>query len=156
MRKMGCKTSGGRLFCNDRSGAETLDPWGACHATTEAMRKMGRVRSGGPHATSRPSRRRDLEPWVQGSLRLWTTRQGPNVLLDPCLIVQCGRWDLNPHDCNNHKILSLARLPVPTLPHIFDFLSLVSRDFDIISNQTKYVNTYFYFYIFFSFIMHLS
>jgi hypothetical protein len=48
---------------------------------------------------------------------------------------------LNPHDCNNHKILSLARLPVPTLPHIFDFLSLVSRDFDIISNQTKYVNT---------------
>ena len=52
---------------------------------------------------------------------------------------------MNPHDCNNHKILSLARLPVPTLPHIFDFLSLVSRDFDIISNQTKYVNTYFYF-----------
>ena len=28
LRKMGCKTSGGRLFCNDRSGAETLDPWG--------------------------------------------------------------------------------------------------------------------------------
>ena len=55
---------------------------------------------------------------------------------------------MNPHDCNNHKILSLARLPVPTLPHIFDFLSLVSRDFDIISNQTKYVNTYFYFSIF--------
>ena len=28
LRKMGCKTSGGRLFCNDRSGAETLNPWG--------------------------------------------------------------------------------------------------------------------------------
>lgn len=28
LRKIGCKTSGGRLFCNDRSGAETLDPWG--------------------------------------------------------------------------------------------------------------------------------
>ena len=157
LRKMGCKTSGGRLFCADRSGAETArHPGDVCSAPTEAKRKMGRVRSGGPHATSRPSRRRDLEPWVQGSLRLWTIRQGPNALLDPCLIVQCGRWDLNPHDCNNHKILSLARLPVPTLPHIFDFLSLVSRDFDIISNQTKYVNTYFYFYIFFSFIMHLS
>ena len=51
-----------------RSG--DLGPMGACHATTEALRKMGRVRSGGPHATSRPSRRRDLEPWVQGSLRL--------------------------------------------------------------------------------------
>ena len=64
MRKMGCKTSGGRLFCNDRSGAETvkhpgvsalrrpkqsgdLGPMGACHATTEAMRKMGRKTSGG-------------------------------------------------------------------------------------------------------------
>ena len=69
---------------------------------------------------------------------------------------KCGRGDLNPHERNAHKILSLARLPVPTLPHIFDFLSLVSRDFDIISNQTKYVNTYFYFSIFFSFIMHLS
>ena len=56
---------------------------------------------------------------------------------------------MNPHERNAHKILSLARLPVPTLPHIFDFLSLVSRDFDIISNQTKYVNTYFYFSIFF-------
>ena len=56
-------------------------------------------------------------------------------------ISKCGRWDLNPHVRNEHKILSLARLPVPTLPHIFDFLSLVSRDFDIISNQTNYVNT---------------
>ncbi|WP_343019259.1 hypothetical protein, partial [Blautia obeum] len=26
--------------------------------------------------------------------------------------------DLNPHERNAHKILSLARLPVPTLPHI--------------------------------------
>jgi hypothetical protein len=25
---------------------------------------------------------------------------------------------LNPHDRIDHKILSLARLPVPTLPHI--------------------------------------
>ena len=31
---------------------------------------------------------------------------------------KCGRWDLNPHERNAHKILSLARLPVPTLPHI--------------------------------------
>ena len=30
----------------------------------------------------------------------------------------CGRWDLNPHANNMHKILSLARLPVPTLPRI--------------------------------------
>ena len=40
----------------------------------------------------------------------------------PCTIkiqgFSCGRWDLNPHERNAHKILSLARLPVPTLPHI--------------------------------------
>ena len=28
----------------------------------------------------------------------------------------CGRWESNPHDRIDHKILSLARLPVPTLP----------------------------------------
>jgi hypothetical protein len=28
---------------------------------------------------------------------------------------------LNPHERNAHKILSLARLPVPTLPHIAFF-----------------------------------
>ena len=32
------------------------------------------------------------------------------------LFNQCGRRDLNPHARNEHKILSLARLPVPTLP----------------------------------------
>ena len=31
-------------------------------------------------------------------------------------VFECGRWDLNPHERNAHKILSLARLPVPTLP----------------------------------------
>ena len=34
----------------------------------------------------------------------------------------CGRWDLNPHERNAHKILSLARLPVPTLPQEQDEL----------------------------------
>ena len=90
---MGRKTSGGCLLCADRSGAETARrpgdvcsatteaerrPWthGACSTTTVALRKMGRVRSGGPHATSRPSRRRDLEPWAPAP-------QQPKP---------CGRW----------------------------------------------------------------
>ena len=34
------------------------------------------------------------------------------------LLSLCGRWDLNPHDRIDHKILSLARLPVPTLLHL--------------------------------------
>ena len=33
------------------------------------------------------------------------------------VLKSCGRWDLNPHKRNAYKILSLARLPVPTLPH---------------------------------------
>ena len=43
----------------------------------------------------------------------------------------CGRWDLNPHKRNAYKILSLARLPVPTLPHIaflWEFFLLFPRD----------------------------
>ena len=47
-------------------------------------------------------------------------------------ISKCGRWDLNPHVRNEHKILSLARLPVPTLPHI------ISRRLDYnIKSDTK-------------------
>ena len=71
---MGCKTSGGCLFCNDRSG--DFGAMGTCSTTTIFLRKMGRVRSGGPHATSRPSRRRDLEPWAPAP-------QQPKP---------CGRW----------------------------------------------------------------
>ena len=40
----------------------------------------------------------------------------PNM--ESYLFIICGRWDLNPHDRIDHKILSLARLPVPTLPLI--------------------------------------
>ena len=39
----------------------------------------------------------------------------PNM--ESYLFIICGRWDLNPHKRNAYKILSLARLPVPTLPH---------------------------------------
>ena len=48
------------------------------------------------------------------------------------LLDECGRWDLNPHKRNAYKILSLARLPVPTLPHS----SLLSRE-DKIYNTSK-------------------
>ena len=40
----------------------------------------------------------------------------PNM--ESYLFIICGRWDLNPHKRNAYKILSLARLPVPTLPLI--------------------------------------
>ena len=73
---------------------------------------------------------------------------------------QCGRWDLNPHERNAHKILSLARLPVPTLPHdrislgLFIFSLATS---DSIAKWILYVNTFFQkFSIFFGFSVILS
>ena len=58
---------------------------------------------------------------------------------------KCGRWDLNPHERNAHKILSLARLPVPTLPHIaflWDFLFSLATS-DSIAKCFLYVNNFF-------------
>ena len=63
MRKMGCKTSGGRLFCNDRSEAETArHPGDVCSATTEAetARHLGDVCSAPTEAERRP--------WTHGRL----------------------------------------------------------------------------------------
>ena len=79
-----------------------------------SQRKMGR-RVPVAHVWRRPSRRRDLGRWVQGPFRI--NEQGSDIL---CLIPvhSCGRWDLNPHERIAHKILSLARLPVPTLPPV--------------------------------------
>ena len=55
---------------------------------------------------------------------------------------KCGRWDLNPHERIAHKILSLARLPVPTLPHIA-FLrdSFVSPSRRIVVYQTSRIKS---------------
>ena len=58
----------------------------------------------------------------------------------------CGRWDLNPHKRNAYKILSLARLPVPTLPHIaflWDYFVSPSRRIVVYQNQqTKSIPFY--------------
>ena len=50
---------------------------------------------------------------------------------------KCGRWDLNPHKRNAYKILSLARLPVPTLPHIAFVGFLYSPSRHLILYQMK-------------------
>ena len=50
---------------------------------------------------------------------------------------KCGRWDLNPHKRNAYKILSLARLPVPTLPHI-----AFHRDKNLYAIRYEIVTTY--------------
>ena len=55
---MGCKTSGGRLFCNDRSGAETLDPWGLLyHDRSLAQDGASEVRGTSCHEPTEPEAR---------------------------------------------------------------------------------------------------
>ncbi len=143
-RKMECRgetLNHGRLLYHDRSHAEDgLQDVRGTSVLQRPKRSGDRKTSGGVCSAPTEAKRR---PWTHGRLPRNNRSHAEDGASEVrgTLIVQCGRWDLNPHDCNNHKILSLARLPVPTLPHIFDFLSLVSRDFDIISNQTKYVNT---------------
>ena len=67
--------------------------------------------------------------------------------------VLCGRWDLNPHERNAHKILSLARLPVPTLPHIL-FRRIVSSRQVIEYQRYDIKSTLFYkFFYFFVFLV---
>ena len=50
------------------------------------------------------------------------------------------KMGLEPTRCCHHKILSLARLPVPTLPHRFNIIC--HDDFKIISNVEKNVNVF--------------
>ena len=61
---------------------------------------------------------------------------------------------MNPHDRNDHKILSLARLPVPTLPRICICRISVS-DSVIIANEATIVNRFFDFFKLFFLLTYL-
>ena len=84
----------------------------------------------------------------------------PNM--ESYLFIICGRWDLNPHKRNAYKILSLARLPVPTLPHIaflWDYFVSPSRRIVVYQNQQTKSIPFLYFFIFrkcFAFSQYLS
>ena len=57
---------------------------------------------------------------------------------------QCRRWDLNPHDRIDHKILSLARLPIPTLLHVNFSMSVVQTIYYHPSEQMSTLFSIFY------------
>ena len=63
-------------------------------------------------------------------------------------IHRCGRWDLNPHERIAHKILSLARLPVPTLPHACTALCSVLQEvyYHLGTNKSIYFFRFFDFF----------
>ena len=88
-------------------------------------RKMGRTRSGGPRLCAGWSEAETLS--LRFKERFGTKKE--SLRLPPeTFLFHCGRWDLNPHERNAHKILSLARLPVPTLPHSIsrnDYISIL-------------------------------
>ena len=99
---------------NNLKTKKARKPWFWC--ATRQVDKLNNVEDG-PHEIRwisdlrRPERSGDMNlGFVSPSAK---KRPQPKVE-----VFWCGRWDLNPHDCNSHKILSLARLPVPTLPHM--------------------------------------
>ena len=53
----------------------------------------------------------------------------------PCFY-KCRRWDLNPHKRIAYKILSLARLPVPTLLHNGElpYSNILPRDVEVVNS----------------------
>ena len=77
-----------------------------------------------------------LSTWVQGAFGS-LNQKGLSLLGLTLLIYSCGRWDLNPHERIAHKILSLARLPVPTLPRTSS-----CDDFVILSLPTHFFNLF--------------
>ena len=80
-----------------------------------SLRKMGRNSSGGRVLWADRSGAK-IEPLGSSLLPLRSTKKRQDIMSCLFFVNQCGRWDLNPHERNAHKILSLARLPVPTLP----------------------------------------
>ena len=58
------------------------------------------------------------------------------------------KMGLEPTRCNHHKILSLARLPVPTLPHIifFDVSWNLSSTIDTIPQARGFVKSFLNFF----------
>ena len=89
----------------------------------------------------RPKRSGNLEPWVQGTLRFENKKR---VSLAPTLFCSLLRkMGLEPTRCNHHKILSLARLPVPTLPRS---VVVTHATNDILTLINQIVNTLFLFF----------
>ena len=117
MWKMGCTRSGGPRFCTDRSEAETLDfmmkNLRNCGRWGEEERKKGSGNLFSSEPTDEAwSCRGDLGPWVQGTPR----HKSKRLRLKPESFDFMRKMGLEPTRYCYHKILSLARLPVPTLP----------------------------------------
>ncbi len=102
--------------------------WDLVSSSTRSARSK---RSTGPHSPHTTRMRYFLL-----KLQLLQTKKAP---FPGCLFV-CGRWDLNPHDRNDHKILSLARLPVPTLPRTTCFARNNDINIRILNCQHKLYN----------------
>ena len=61
----------------------------------------------------------------------------------------CGRRDLNPYAKTMHKILSLARLPIPTLPQVVFITN------ECYNNKYLYKSQHLFSYFLYFFIFHL-
>ena len=93
----------------------------------------------------------DLERWYEAKdIKRWIQYKKirKSFKKDFPTIHRCGRWDLNPHERIAHKILSLARLPVPTLPHACTALCSVLQEvyYHLGTNKSIYFFRFFDFF----------
>ena len=110
-------------------------------------RKMGRTRSGGPRLCADRSAAETLNPGFKERFALTSKRAKPFGLT---LFDVMRKMGLEPTRYCYHKILSLARLPVPTLPHS-RYENICHNDLTIITNVPKNVN--YYFQIFLTYVL---
>ena len=109
----------GRLHCRQTDGS---------HQEYQTMRRAERFfRSARPfHALPSPPRK----PFAPANASTLNSCRILGHEKRPCttqsLLSWCGRQELNLHGVN-HKILSLARLPVPPRPHLADSFVIVPQ-----------------------------
>ena len=78
--------------------------------------------------------RGDLEPWVQGTPRPENEKRAGHLTCSAFVLMR--KMGLEPTRLYKHKILSLACLPIPALPHVRRF----------VSRRLSYNNKYFCYY----------
>ena len=108
----------GRLYCRQTDGS---------HQEYQTMRRAERFfRSARPfHALPSPPRK----PFAPANASTLNSCRILGHEKDPAqrrVFFWCGRQELNLHGVN-HKILSLARLPVPPRPHLADSFVIVPQ-----------------------------
>ena len=82
--------------------------------------------------------------WVRGTLPSGYTKKAPGSMPEAFSYHPVRKMGLEPTRCKHHKILSLARLPIPTLPRTVVAISqrLIYNSKNIPIRQQEFLKTY--------------